>query len=518
TTTTTTTNRFVWCATESDDDLFLFANLWQAYEACRRRKAHTSAAQRYELNLLDELDQMLLALRQGRFHPSPSICFIAAAPKAREIHAAAFADRVVHHLLVPKLEALFEPLFIHDLYSNRKDKGTHRAVSRLQQFMRRYADMGGGWFLKLDIANFFNSINRRILYQLLDKRLVKLPDGNPKKQLRWLTRLFLTGNPALSAHHQEPVANFQRLPAHKRLINAAPECGLPIGNLTSQFFANVYLNQLDQHVKYDLKCRHYLRYVDDLILLADNPQQLLVWREQIVDFLQRQLHLTLKMIAEPRPIQDGADFLGYIVRPHYRLVRRRVVASLSQSLRRRWLQHLAGDGVLRFNETSLNQLRAVLASYLGHFSHAQSHRVLAKIWQKFPFLAQLFDLQDRGLQPRWRPKCVTSLVSQWRYFQCRWPEALVMLQVGKRWLITEPHLQLARSLAGPCLTYRVRLGLGECLELTATQRQRLQSRLIQYRKLWIEVCEAGYLRTGFKRRTLTAIYNPNISMTHSSGS
>ena len=151
-----------------------FAGLYRAYLDCRRRKRRTPSAQRYEMRLLDNLFQTLAALRERSYSPSPAIRFVAQGPKSREIHAADFADRVVHHWLVPRLERLFEPVFIHDVYSNRPGKGTHRAVRRLQGFIHGVRAGGGeAWYLQLDIANFFNSIDRAILFRLLQQRLRK---------------------------------------------------------------------------------------------------------------------------------------------------------------------------------------------------------------------------------------------------------------------------------------------------------------------------------------------------------
>jgi RNA-directed DNA polymerase len=143
-----------------------------AWRHCRRRKRGTPQAQRYEMRLLDNLVDTVQALEAGTWTPASPVCFTVPWPKAREIHAAAFADRVVHHWLVPSLEALYEPVFIHDLYSNRRGKGTHAAVRRLQSFMHSLQAQGAGtgtaqagYFLQLDVANFFVSLGRGRLSQ-----------------------------------------------------------------------------------------------------------------------------------------------------------------------------------------------------------------------------------------------------------------------------------------------------------------------------------------------------------------
>jgi len=251
-----------------------------------------------------------------------------------------------------------------------------------------------GWYLQLDIRNFFNTIHKPTLFRLLQHRLRKavrrgkarqnnatqpcgrglqprpaMPEPTPKIAAasrphedvtpgdprsmteaeaiacRDLCHLLLKQNPDTALRLGDP-RRFDLVPSHKRLGQAGPERGLPIGNLTSQFFANVYLNELDQFVKHTLKCRHYLRYVDDFILLHESPERLQAWEGQIEDFLRDKLRLELKAERKLRPVSDGADFLGYIVRPDYLLVRRRVVGNLREKLRgfeRKFLGQIRGS-------------------------------------------------------------------------------------------------------------------------------------------------------------------------------
>ncbi|MDO8947224.1 MAG: RNA-directed DNA polymerase [Desulfocapsaceae bacterium] len=290
-----------------------YFSLYKAWRSCRRRKRATSQAQLYEAYLLDNLIGTVQALRSGQWRPRRPVCFMVDKPKAREIHAAHYSDRVVHHWLVPRLEELYEPIFIHDIYSNRKDKGTHMAVKRLQHFMRSVSRTGGlgdredtlrheeetgcripqadflwgtsgmrshaahgnkssaaGYFLQLDIKNFFNSVDRRILFSLLQKRLRKAVnqgklDEDTAVSYRDISHIILKQDVGQEAFMAATPVELARIPPYKRLVNAGKDKGLPIGNLTSQFFANVYLNELDQFIKHVLKCHHYLRYVDDCV-------------------------------------------------------------------------------------------------------------------------------------------------------------------------------------------------------------------------------------------------------------
>jgi RNA-directed DNA polymerase len=492
---------------------------YRGYRQCRRRKRGTANAQRYEHRLLDHLVDTTRSLQDRSYAPSRSLCFVTRQPKAREIHAADFRDRVVHHVLVLRLEALFEPVFIHDLYSNRVGKGTHAAVARLAHFMRALNADGDrpGWFLQLDVRNFFNRIDQALLFGLINHRLGKAVrqgriSSAEARDLSWLTRVILKQDFRAQTVYRCSAAELRRVPEHKRLTSAPPGKGLPIGNLTSQFFANVYLNELDQFIKHQLKCRYYLRYVDDLILLDPEPGRLRDWRQAIARFLDERLHLALKAEPEPRPVTDGADFLGYIVRPDYRLVRRRVVGNL-----RLKLASFARDFVtatsLRLPPAARERLRAILASYLGHFAHADAWRLSQSLFAPPAWLGRLFDWRQGRLVPRWEPAAVTSLRSQVQYFRHQFPPALVLVQIGNRVALFEPDLGLALGACpwlarwrGAQVEARIGLGPGRSWPLTAIKG--LGRSLRAAGLAYAFVAEEGYLRGGMKRRVLRFLYSP----------
>ncbi|MCK5718923.1 MAG: hypothetical protein KAH84_03115 [Thiomargarita sp.] len=479
-----------WCVAECDtESVFNFRDLYQAWLDCRKNKRITRDAQRYEIQALDNLFNTLFRLRQHTYVPTTSICFIAKKPKMREIHAAAFQDRVVHHWLVPRLSQLFEPVFIYDLYSNRLGKGTHKAVFRLQYFMRSLQASGqSAYYLQLDIHNFFNSINKPILFHLLQKRLVKAYRQGKIKQvqaetLRWLSRVLLKHDTVANTYYVGTSADFSHIPQHKRLACGAKDNGLPIGNLTSQFFANVYLNELDQFIKHQLKCRYYLRYVDDFVLLHQDVSQLKNWYQQIENFVEQQLQLTLKSDYYLRPINDGANFLGYIIRPHYCLVRRRVVGNLVEKLTafeqiffRKTPSH-KNIAVLRLYRQPREQLYATLNSYLGHFQHASYHNLVKKIFHKYAWLNLLFDWQadHKNLIPLWQPPIVTSYLSQVSYFRAIFPNACLYIQRGRevdrfnRFIVNNKHI------------------------------------IMRHQVVTVHIREAGYLKCGKKRRLVTSL-------------
>jgi retron-type reverse transcriptase len=239
----------------------------------------------FEQNLEENLVSLHEELDSGSYRPCRSLCFIVEKPKLREIFAADFRDRVVHHVLVGHLEPQWERRFIHDSYACRWGKGTHKGVARLRSFTRKATANGSkmAWYLQLDVKGFFINLDRNILYQRL-----KAQEKDPT--ILWLIRVILFTKVTENCRFRDARRkDFECLPEHKTLFKARLGCGLPIGNLTSQFFANVYLGALDQFVKHQLKARLYLRYCDDLVLLSENREELAEWERRIEAFLSAHL-------------------------------------------------------------------------------------------------------------------------------------------------------------------------------------------------------------------------------------
>lgn len=342
-------------------DPFSYRNIHGRYIDCRRNKRNTINALRFEFDAEENIARLENELRRRIYHPSRSILFAAKKPKVREIFAADFRDRVVHHVLVDQLESIWESIFINDSYACRRNKGTHKAVVRLKGFLRKITRNGNlrAHYLQLDVKDFFPSINKQILFELMRERI-----SNP--DLLWLLEKVLFADCTQSYVLRGQRQLLLDIPQNKSLFGKNNERGLPIGNLTSQFFANVYLNELDQFVKHELKAKYYIRYVDDFVILGHDENELLMFREKIDTFLRDRL----KLVLHPRrrkllPVSTGIDFLGYIVRHNYTLVRARVVNNLKEKLR-------------QFRKTKPKdpeKLRATVASYLGHFKWANSYRL-----------------------------------------------------------------------------------------------------------------------------------------------
>jgi retron-type reverse transcriptase len=357
-------------ASGSKTSIFTFKNIYQCYLDCRKQKRNTYNALRFEINAEENIFKLEQELKNRTYHPSRSILFAAKKPKLREIFAAEFRDRVVHHILARELEKIWEPIFIHDSYACRDNKGTHKAVVRLQSFLRRITKNGNvrAYYLQLDIKDFFTSINKELLFTIIRKRV-----ENP--EVLWLTEKILFWDCTESYVRRGNPHLLLNIPTNKTLFGKENLSGLPIGNLTSQFFANIYLNELDQYVKHVLKAHYYLRYVDDFVILSPDASQLSTWQSQIEEFLTNRLKLRLhpkrrKLLL----ISNGIDFLGYIVRPGYVLVRRRVVNNLKEKIRQ----------FRQAREKDFRKFHDMVASYLGHFKHANAYRLTNKLITEGP--------------------------------------------------------------------------------------------------------------------------------------
>ena len=309
--------------------LFTFEALEASYRECRKRKRGTRNALRFEADLESNLLDLLEELKSGKYRPRRSVCFLSTKPKIREIIAADFRDRIVHHFLVSRLEPVFEKRFIHDSYASRKGKGTHAAVDRLKVFIGKVTrnHTRRCWFAHLDIRNFFMTIDREVLYRLVARRI------SFSSTLRRLSSILIFHDPTRNAIWKGDRDERARIPPGKSLFDVPAGKGLPIGNHTSQFFANVYMNELDQFVKRKLKIKFYIRYVDDMMLLNESREKLFQLKSKIAGFLLKHLCLRLnERCSRIAPVSSGIDFLGYVSHQRHRLLRRRVTVNLVEKL------------------------------------------------------------------------------------------------------------------------------------------------------------------------------------------
>ncbi|MBQ9357020.1 MAG: hypothetical protein IJT98_07010 [Prevotella sp.] len=385
----------------------LLADLHQAYYDARRHKRQKPYQQRFERNAEANLAALCDELWERRYEPQPSTCFIINEPKRREVFAANFRDRVVHHLYFNYTHEMLERTFISDTYSCIRHRGTHYGIDRLEHHIRQESQnyQERCYVLKMDISGYFMHIDRRRLLDIALHSLRRmashsvgagpvpartaarrygpagehtplpafgLAQGLPLKWrdvvdmdfVAWLSRVIILQDSTLCSRRRGTLLDWYGLPHDKSLFHSPPGCGLPIGNLTSQLFSNVYLNELDQYVKRQLGCHHYGRYVDDFYIVSADREWLLSLRKPIATFLSGQLGLEVN--AGKTVVYDvryGVEFLGAWLKPGRRYVSRRSLERMASKV-----PSLAG-------KESSELLRSSLNSFLGVLSHYKSYRI-----------------------------------------------------------------------------------------------------------------------------------------------
>lgn len=329
-------------------ELVSFENLWRAYLAARRRKRARPAVAAYELDADTRLLRLQERLDAGAYQPGAYRTFVVREWKRRVVSAAPFEDRIVHHALCQIIEPIWEARFIHDTYACRVGKGTLAALNRAQHFAR-----GRRYVLQLDVREFFPSIDHAVLeatlaHHIADTRVLDL------------CRTIIAGGRDLLAEEYTPT-----LFPGDDLFDLLRPRGLPIGNLTSQFWANVYLHPLDLFIKQDLGCRAYVRYADDLLLFADDKAALHAWRDAVREHLAA-LRLTIhEHRAQIVPVGAGFPFVGWVVTPQCRRLRRRNVVAFW----RRYRQRLDAYGR---GEIGLDRIGATVHGWIGQTRHGST--------------------------------------------------------------------------------------------------------------------------------------------------
>ena len=324
-------------------------SLFEAWDGFRKGKGGRKDVQEFEQNVEQHIFALGRELRAGSYRHGTYHPFTICDPKQRLIQKATVRDRVIHHAVFTALNPVFEPTFFAHSYSCRTGKGTHRAMRSLHGWLRAVShnDHRTCFVLQCDIHKFFASVSHALLLDILGRRI------KDSKMLRILQEII----GSVQSGHLTPTG----------------PVGLPIGNLTSQLFANVYLNELDMFLKHELKVQHYVRYTDDFAIVADNREDLERLVGPIRAFLQRRLHLDLHpRKVTIRTFRQGIDFLGYVLLPHHRVLRTRTKRRMYRKMRERIIAFKAGSIPVESVEQSLQ-------SYLGVLSHANSYHLSGEL-------------------------------------------------------------------------------------------------------------------------------------------
>lgn len=372
--------------------------VFEAYYDCRKNKRRTANALKFELDFERELVQLWHDINSNNYKIGRSIAFIVRNPVQREVFAANFRDRIVHHLVINKINHLFEDDFIFDSYSCRKGKGVLCGVRRLKEQIEQCSRFyeRDCYILKLDIRSFFMSIDKRILFKNLKKFIAEKYHFADKPVLLRLIKQIVFYNPEDNCLVKGNISDWNGLPFYKSLFWSSRYCGLPIGNLTSQVFANFYLNKLDKFVCEVLGAEYYGRYVDDFFIIHQDKEFLLNAAKKIDSFLSSNLRLSL----HPQKFylqhyKKGVRFVGAVVKPERIYIGNRTKGNLYQKislmlpkLRERIENKLCELGSFA---TSIN-------SYLGFMRHYNTYNLRTHILQKLDstFLGRVSDLDEHA--------------------------------------------------------------------------------------------------------------------------
>ena len=367
----------------------LKVNLFKAYYDARKNKRNTYNQLKFEINYEQELLKLYEEIKNKTYKVGKSIAFIINKPVKREIFAANFRDRVIHHLIFNYINPILEPQFINDSYSCRKGKGTHYGIKKANQYINEVSQnySTDAYILKLDIKGYFMSINKVLLMQKLQKMITKQvfdkyiyenTNGKTDQDIDFdslfiLINEIISNNPTIDCTIKGHTKDWESLPDSKSLFKSNPDCGLPIGNLTSQLFSNVYLNDFDHYMKTQLGYKYYGRYVDDFFVMSTSMNELKLLIHSIHNYLKANLDLKL----HPKKIHlqhytKGIQYLGVFINP-YRIY----IGNRTKNKFKKCLYYLSKflkqKKVLTFK--NLNYILSVINSYLGLFSHYKTYKL-----------------------------------------------------------------------------------------------------------------------------------------------
>ena len=327
-------------------------NLFSAWDDFKSDKRKKPDVMRFEWELEENIFQLHRELQSGAYQHSPYSGFYVTDPKQRHIHKALVRDRILHHAVFSVINPIFEPTFIATSFSCRVGYGTHRGVEALTKMMRKVSKNNTRTchVLKCDVRKFFHSVDHQVLLGILRKRI-------KDEKAMWLLESIIESYSSDVGHHK----------------------GVPIGNLTSQLFANIYMNEFDRYMKHIVKAKHYLRYTDDFAIVSENRFYLEELLPKIKKFLSDNLVINLhpnKIILST--FCQGVDFLGYVSFPKYRLLRTKTRRRIFVRLRRKLKSYREGL-------TSKTSREQSLQSYLGVLSHANTFKLRELILNEFWF-------------------------------------------------------------------------------------------------------------------------------------
>lgn len=379
------------------EDIFL------AYFDCRRNKRGTASALEFEVNYEENLLRLLDEVNNRTYKPSQSIAFIVTKPRRREIFAANFRDRVLHHLIDLKLRPLIERELVDTTCNNRLGKGTEACVMYVEEFIRECSEnyTKDCWVCKMDMQGFFMSINKPLLINMITDFVNTNYSGDDMEDIKWLLKVILSDRPEQNCLLKSPMSEWEPLDKSKSLFHIDGDLGLPIGNLISQLMVNYYLNEFDHYVKEELGFKYYTRYVDDFVIVREDKDNIL----RAIPMMREKLK-EVGVILHPKKFylqhySKGVDIVGSVVKPGRTYTGNRVVCNA----------FMAVADVNRMKATPANaaKLCFVVNSYLGFLKHRAAYNIRRKLagiidhkWHEYIYINDNYF--KVGLQKQYRER------------------------------------------------------------------------------------------------------------------
>lgn len=344
-------------------------DIFAAYYDCRKNKRNTANALQFEIEFERKCIQLWKSVNDRTYHPVKSIAFIVTKPKRREIFAADFSDRVLHHLIDLKLRPLLEKEFIDKTFNNRKNKGTAFGVKCLYDDIKEVSEgfAKDCWIAKLDMRGFFMSISKSILIRKICQFIDAKYEGKDKEDLKWLIAVIIGDHPEKHCILKSPPGMWKKLDRNKSLFGIDPDRGLPIGNLISQLMANFFLDEFDHYVIYKLGFKHYGRYVDDFYIIHPDKQKIL----NAIPLMRAKLaEIGITLHPDKFYLQHytkGIEFIGTNIKFNRIYISNRTVNNAFRAIR--------NLNKIENIEVNVEKFASIINSYLGFMKHYKTYAI-----------------------------------------------------------------------------------------------------------------------------------------------
>lgn len=379
----------------ADENLIPIEDFFTAYFLCRKHKRSTPNSRHFEINYEEKLLELWYEVNKREYEIGTSICFLVRRPKLREVFAADFRDRIIHHIIMMRLEPLFEEMFIDDTYNCRKEKGTLYGINRLHEKVKEASEnyTKKCYIGKFDLQGFFMSIHKPTLWKLLREFINNNYYGKDKEIILYLVKKVILHHPERNCKMKTPAHEWKKLPKNKSLFTCGMDRGLAIGNLTSQCFANFYMHFFDDFMASQFK--YYGRYVDDFFVIADTKEEIASVVPKMKHFLSQMLKLRLH--PDKTYIQSydkGVKFTGSVVKGERKYLGNQTVSGMYDKIR-----------LFNYNisEANAETFMQTLNSYFGFMKHYSTYGIAYKMalkidpeWFKYIVIKNMTKAEIKG--------------------------------------------------------------------------------------------------------------------------